>query len=179
MTPSLLLKTWTNWLGTSQRRLLVQEDGVQVCTSIVFPIPCTAKKICGEGRDWDGVVIASVPWALFVKAQRGKMILRQNLEQVLDTVVSVLGWHSLSTVSWSIVLTTSISLHEAEWCLFFLPCIGLSACVGHDLGAFLPSVRAEQSIRGRREWPWGVFLTVTWNRSYYHMLPYLCLFIPA
>lgn len=64
--------------------------------------------------------MASVPWALCVKVWRGKMILWQNLQQALDTVVSVLGWHSLSAVSGTIVLTTSISLYEAVCCLFFL-----------------------------------------------------------
>lgn len=175
VTPSLVFKTWNKWLSTSQRRLLVQEDGAQVCTSIVFPIPSTSEKICGQGRNRDGVMTASVPWALYVKAWRGKMILWQNLEQVLDTVVSVLGWHSLlqclKPLLWSPAPPFVKENGVSSSCL----CIGLSACMGHDPGALFPSVRAEWF---KREWPWGVFLTVMWYRSY-HQVPYLCLFIPS
>lgn len=45
-----------------------------------------------------GVMMASVPWPLCVKIWRGKMILWQNLQQVLDTVVSVLGWQPFCSV---------------------------------------------------------------------------------
>lgn len=131
----------------------MQEDGAQVCTFIVFPIPPTGNKPHGEGRDGDGVTMASVPQALYVKVSRGKMILRQNPEQVFKHHgFSPWLWHSLSTQHLEPFLRPPASpfvkqddVHSSCPAL-----VCQSVCMGHGLGALFPSVRAERFIRDRR-----------------------------